>query len=125
MTKSTFAWIGLGLSLLLLIGFHLAARPTPPHALRQSEVLALVAGQSLPESIVLQIKTREIDFRPDGAYRALLTAAGADPSVLQALDAAGDSFQNYAASDQLKGRGPDCRIPCPILVCVCVSDGAS
>jgi hypothetical protein len=88
MTKSTFAWIGLGLSLLLLVGFRLAARPTPPHALRQSEVLALVAGQSLPESTVLQIKTREIDFRSDGAYRALLTTAGAGQSVLQALDTA-------------------------------------
>src|ERR1700685_2429971 len=88
MSRSKLAWVGLSLSWVLLVGFRLAARPASPHPLRQTELLALVAGQSLPETIALQIKTRGLDFRPDDAYRALLTTAGADPLILRALDGA-------------------------------------
>ena len=88
MSRSKLAWVGLSLSLVLLVGSRLAARPASPHPLRQTELLALVAGQSLPETIALQIKTRGLDFRPDDAYRALLTTAGADPLILKALDSA-------------------------------------
>ena len=88
MSRSKLAWVGLSLSLVLLVGSRLAARPASPHPLRQTELLALVAGQSLPETIALQIKTRGLDFRPDDVYRALLTTAGADPLILKALDSA-------------------------------------
>src|ERR1700678_4451657 len=88
MARSNLARVGMSLSWVLLVGFRLAAPPASPHPLRQTELLALVAGQSLPETIALQIKTRGLDFRPDHAYRPLLTTAGADPLILRALDGA-------------------------------------
>jgi hypothetical protein len=53
-----------------------------------SELLALVAGNALSENIVHEIESRGLSFHPTNAYRAQLTAAGADPRVLAALSKA-------------------------------------
>ncbi len=79
----------------LLVSFA-AASETSPRPLRQTELLALVAGNALPENIVHEITVRGLGFRPDAAYRAQLKTAGADPKVLKALDAAKNSSANSA-----------------------------
>ncbi len=59
---------------------------TPPHtALTSSELLALVAGDALPENIVHEIAASGLNFRPNDSYKTLLTTAGADPKILTAL----------------------------------------
>src|SRR5258706_8374859 len=60
---------------------------TSPGPLRQTELLALVAGNALPENIVNEIRARGLAFRMDASFRAQLTAAGAAPSILAALAA--------------------------------------
>src|SRR5467141_5176729 len=65
-----------------------AAAETSARPLRQTELLALVAGNALPENIVNEIHTRGIAFRMDDSFRAQLKTAGATPSVLAALGAA-------------------------------------
>lgn len=68
---------------------YAASRPTTsPHPLRQTELLSLIAGNSLPENIVNEIRTRGLAFRLDDSFRAQLTTAGATPAVLGALAAA-------------------------------------
>jgi tetratricopeptide (TPR) repeat protein len=56
--------------------------------LRASELLSLVAGNCLPENIVADINADHLAFRPDDFYRALLKSAGADPTILTALNSA-------------------------------------
>ena len=65
-----------------------AASETSPRPLRQTELLALVAGNALPENIVNEIRSRGVAFRMDDSFRGQLTTAGATPSILAALDAA-------------------------------------
>ena len=51
-----------------------AADADTKHApLRQAELLALVAGNALPENIVREIGTDGLAFHPDDAYRSLLS----------------------------------------------------
>jgi hypothetical protein len=57
-------------------------------SLRQTELLALVAGNALPENVVREIGADGMAFRPDDAYRSLLGNAGADATILKALDSA-------------------------------------
>ncbi len=79
------------MSLLLLgtiISLPSFAAQGAPTALSASELLALVAGNALPENIVHEISADGLAFRPDDAYRSLLKTAGADPRILTALDAA-------------------------------------
>jgi tetratricopeptide (TPR) repeat protein len=100
MTKHT-AWIA-RVSILLVI-FSVALRTrvaaqAAPEPLRASKLLALVAGNALPENIVNQIKTNGLAFRPDDAYRSLLKTAGADAIVLAALDRAKVSSQDSATA---------------------------
>jgi len=73
-----------------------AAPGTPPHPLRQTELLALVAGNALPENIVNEIRARGVAFRPDDSFRTQLTNAGAAPSILAALDGAKAPVQDTA-----------------------------
>src|SRR5215475_10263245 len=66
-----------------------ANAPQSRKPLSASQLLALVAGQSLSESIALDIRLRGLAFDPaDGCYRALLVEAGADDKVLTAFDKA-------------------------------------
>ena len=70
-------------------GATTAADADTKHApLRQAELLALVAGNVLPENIVREMGTDGLAFHPDDAYRSLLSIADADPTVLKALDSA-------------------------------------
>jgi tetratricopeptide (TPR) repeat protein len=57
-------------------------------AMRDSELLALVAGGGLPENIVHEIKGRGLGFHVSDAFRNQLKLAGADSQVLAALDGA-------------------------------------
>jgi len=69
-------------------------------SLSKSEVLALVAGQSLPENIVADLAARGLDFTPDENYKSQLKIAGADSRVLAALDAAKTSSGTQSASPE-------------------------
>lgn len=65
--------------LVLLLGITVAevsapcrAATTPPTPLRADELLALVAGNALPENIIQEIQANGLAFRPDDSYRSLL-----------------------------------------------------
>lgn len=77
------AWF-LCLSALVL---SLAARgsQTSLRPLRQPELLALVAGNALPENVVNEIRIRGVAFHMDASFRTHLTTAGATPLILSAL----------------------------------------
>ena len=73
------------LALFLLMGSLNAVCQTSPKPMRPSELLALVAGAALPESIVHEITQRGLDFHPDRDYQTQLKEVGADEAVLAAL----------------------------------------
>src|SRR5437016_1690393 len=99
MAKLAFLYV-LFVSLLVTV----AAAETSARPLRQSELLALVAGNALPENIVNEIHTRGVAFRMDASFRAQLTTAGATASILGALDAvkptAKAADENAKAADE-------------------------
>ena len=64
----------------------LGGSQAPAKPLKASGLVALVAGNALPENVVSAIKTDGLAFRPDNTYRSLLKTAGADVTVLAALD---------------------------------------
>jgi tetratricopeptide (TPR) repeat protein len=78
------------LSVSLILAFFLSltnlTADTPPKSLSKSEVLALVAGNALPENIIHVLGERGLNFHPDESYRSQLKAAGADAKTLAALD---------------------------------------
>jgi tetratricopeptide (TPR) repeat protein len=63
-------------------------RSSVPHPLKKGELLALVAGQSLPENIIYEIKAHGLFFTPTSDYKSLLKIAGADPRILDVLSEA-------------------------------------
>ena len=74
---------------LLFCAFFLATSSnSSPRPLRRSELLALVAGEILPENVVSDIQSRGLSFTPDGNYKSLLSTAGADARILTALNTA-------------------------------------
>jgi tetratricopeptide (TPR) repeat protein len=68
-----------------------------PRALSKSELLALVAGESYPGNVVAEISSNGLTFTPDAAYVALLKTAGADASILAAVNTAKHSPNRDAA----------------------------
>jgi tetratricopeptide (TPR) repeat protein len=74
---------GIGLRLRSL---HAQSGPAPD-ALTQSRLLALVAGNSLPEDVAARVQKFGLAFAPDSNYRAMLVSAGTDAKVLAAYDA--------------------------------------
>jgi tetratricopeptide (TPR) repeat protein len=68
-----------------------------PRPLNKSELLALVAGESHPANVVAEINSNGLTFTPDAAYVALLKTAGADASILAALNTAKHSPSGNAA----------------------------
>lgn len=52
--------------------------------LRDSEVLALVAGGALPDNVVHEITSRGLGFRVTDEYRSQLKLAGAQTQILAA-----------------------------------------
>jgi tetratricopeptide (TPR) repeat protein len=59
-----------------------------PRPLSKAELLALVAGDILPENVAFDIQSRGLAFVPDASYRSLLKSAGADAKVFAAISAA-------------------------------------
>lgn len=62
--------------------------------LTSSQVLALVAGRSLPETIVQQIRSRGLAVKCADCFRILLIEVGADGKVLALMFLALDERQN-------------------------------
>jgi tetratricopeptide (TPR) repeat protein len=75
----------------LLLSPAAKGSPEKPRPLRQSELLALIAGNALPENVINEIRARGVAFHVDDSFRTQLTTAGATPLVLSALDAAKSS----------------------------------
>jgi tetratricopeptide (TPR) repeat protein len=75
---------------LLLFGSSVVSRAAEPTSkpLQASELLALVAGDVLPANVAHEINARGLSFHPDDAYRTLLKRAGAEATVLAAMDKA-------------------------------------
>ena len=82
------------LSFLFALLLTSAAADSTTHPLQASELLGLVAGNALPETVVREIATNGLAFRPDEPYRALLTTAGADAKILSALSSAKVSVEH-------------------------------
>ncbi|PYU06023.1 MAG: hypothetical protein DMG33_09270, partial [Acidobacteria bacterium] len=61
---------------------------TSPKPVAKVELLALVAGGALRENVVHEIEANGLGFRPDDEYRSQLKAAGADATLLAAVNAA-------------------------------------
>jgi tetratricopeptide (TPR) repeat protein len=85
--------IGAVVCLACATGMLVAKRPNQsqtanPRPLSNTELLALVSGQTLPENIVYEVRTQGIGFTPDATLKMFLTNAGADPRVLAALHSA-------------------------------------
>src|SRR5580692_10949958 len=59
-----------------------------PRPLSKAELLALVAGDILPENVAFDIQSRGLAFVPDASYRSLLKSTGADAKVFAAISAA-------------------------------------
>lgn len=78
------------LAAIISIGLHAIHAQTsePAAAVSASRLVALVAGNSVPEDIAARLTQFGVDFQSDAAYRSLLQSAGADPKVLSALDSA-------------------------------------
>lgn len=75
-------------SLISLIWMCVASLPAAhctPRPLSKAELLALVAGDVLPENVAFDIGARGLDFTPDAAFNSLLKSAGADAKVFAAL----------------------------------------
>jgi tetratricopeptide (TPR) repeat protein len=62
------------------------ARPVEP--MGEAQILALVAGDALPEDVVHFVSVRGLTFHPGDSYLAQLKTAGAAPSVIDALKTA-------------------------------------
>lgn len=59
-----------------------------PKTLSRGQILALVAGQCIPDVVLAEIQARGIRFTPDENFKSLLKNAGADRKVLSALNTA-------------------------------------
>ncbi|MGB9121975.1 MAG: tetratricopeptide repeat protein [Candidatus Angelobacter sp.] len=86
---------------------------TDSRPLTKSELLALVAGNTLSENIIHEVQTRGVAFRANDAFKAQLSAAGADANLLTAVAAAkpahasdkADSETEIALQNQLSAAG--------------------
>lgn len=77
-----------------------SASHTLPKPLQRAEITALVAGQTLPKNLSYEIATRGIAFHPSNAYREQLKTAGADSSVIAAVDKARVANPNNLSPDK-------------------------
>jgi tetratricopeptide (TPR) repeat protein len=76
------------ISLFSVVSLPSAIAQTKSHPVTGAELIALVAAESLDQNIVHAVESRGIAFRPPEQYRALLTTAGADAPVMDALKSA-------------------------------------
>lgn len=78
---------GLAVCLLLAGAVWLRAKEQsgPAGPMGEAQILALVAGDALPEDIVHFVSVRGLTFHPGESYLTELKTAGAAPSVIDAL----------------------------------------
>ncbi|MBZ5696876.1 MAG: tetratricopeptide repeat protein [Acidobacteriia bacterium] len=104
--KKTFAGLVMAGALCAAGALVVVAREGGPTPLGQTKLLALVAGNALPENVVQEINRDGLSFHPDDAYRSLLKNAGADATVLKALNDAkvvvADGREDSADKGQLQ-----------------------
>jgi hypothetical protein len=67
---------------------HSRATKSNPRPLRRTELIALVAGESQPESIAYEMRVHGVCSPPTEHFKSLLSNAGAEPKVLSALNEA-------------------------------------
>lgn len=68
------------------LGCGAAGRPqSTKRPLDATALVALVAGNALPENIVAAVKVRGLNFTPRAQYRAQLSEAGATSEILEAV----------------------------------------
>jgi tetratricopeptide (TPR) repeat protein len=72
-------------SILSVVFLPSVVAQTKSHPVTGSELIALVASESLDQNIVHAIESRGIAFRSTEQYRTLLITAGADAAVMDAL----------------------------------------
>lgn len=78
----------------------IAAAPASPRPLPASEVMALEAGGALSANLVHDIQVRGLGFKPSADFGELMKKAGADASVLAALETAKVTVKGEAQPDQ-------------------------
>jgi len=76
------------LSVICICLTNLTTAKAAPRPLTRSELLALVAGDILPENVVFDIQSRGLAFVPDASYKSLLKTTGANAKVLASLNSA-------------------------------------
>jgi len=76
------------LALVLLLPFFSASAAESQQPLRDSELIALVAGAALPANVVHEIAKRGLGFVPDEIFRSQLKSIGAGSTILSALKTA-------------------------------------
>jgi tetratricopeptide (TPR) repeat protein len=82
--RQLFSRYALALFILFVSTSFMQAQ-TKKEPLSKSELIALVAGNSLNEDVVLEIEMRGLAFHPSDPYRSLVYEAGGDARVLAAL----------------------------------------
>ncbi len=92
---------------LIFLGALLFSLPLAPQTiappLNKLELVAIVAGEIMPENVAYDLRSRGVDFVPDDAFRSLLKSAGADDRIMQALHAAKADSRN---ADEDAGDAP-------------------
>src|SRR5580692_8449458 len=84
--KSTVLILALlGVLAFVVIAKHTGAADSNPRPLRRAELMALVAGQSLPENIAYEMHAHGLCSAPTDHFKTLLSYAGAAPKALAAL----------------------------------------
>src|ERR1700675_949440 len=78
-----------GVLVVCAFGWAAAGRPqNPKKALDATTLVALVAGDALPENIVAALKTRGLNFIPTAEDKTQLSKAGVTSEVLNAVSKA-------------------------------------
>jgi tetratricopeptide (TPR) repeat protein len=75
-------------SVCVFAGIVTAAPPAEKKPLNGTKLLALVAGNALPENIVAEVAAEGLSFTPSEEYRAQLAEAGATKEVLNSVSQA-------------------------------------
>ena len=87
--KSTVFLLALiGLIVFATVARHVRSTKSNPRAMRRDELLALVAGHSLPENTTYELSHHGVCSTPTDHFKTLLSNAGAAPKVLTALNEA-------------------------------------
>jgi tetratricopeptide (TPR) repeat protein len=88
MMSKSFGRIVAALFIVVSILAARVARADDNKPVRAEEVLALIAGNAMPEDIIHVITQNGLAFAPDDSYRAQLKAIGANDSIVAAVNGA-------------------------------------